>query len=147
MWREACPPSSSAPSCQATLHLRHGHPHLLSEKLHWMASQPILPAGEGVHLCGEGLHSHSWLIITHAMSIPPCHSSGISSHKHCLLWSSSRAEAFWEGPQVHLLMKPGSGEGKTGVQVWGWGLGWGQSGPSHPLQDVFSWLHHAHGSL
>lgn len=90
-----------------------------------MAPKPVLPAWEGGHLFGESLHSHSRLNISHSMSVPSCHTSRISSHKCCLLRPSSGAVAVasWERPQAHLLtithLKLGSGEGKTGAQVWG----------------------------
>lgn len=88
-----------------------------------MAPKPVLPAWEGGHLFGESLHSHSRLNISHSMSVPSCHTLRISSHKCCLLRPSSGAVASWERPQAHLLtithLKLGSGEGKTGAQVWG----------------------------
>lgn len=88
-----------------------------------MASKPVLPAWEGGHLFGEGLHSPSRLNISHSVSVPSCHASQLSSRKCSLLWTSSGAVASWEWPQAHLLTithpKLGSGEGKTGIQVWG----------------------------
>ena len=74
-------PTSSAPFHQVTLPLWALAPHLLSERLDWLALKPALPV----------LRGHSWLNTTHSVSLPPCHSSGRSSHKRCLLPSSSRA--------------------------------------------------------
>lgn len=97
---ETCAPSSSALHHRMTLPLRHWFPRLVAGL--------DIPEACSASLGGGpprwGSLAQPFMVKHYrSMSIPPCHSSGISSHKHCLLWFSSRAVASWEGPQVCLL--------------------------------------------